>query len=162
RLEPQEINLGVVPVGSKRHFDLSLENQGMRLLYGSVTCADNVWLALGDAGATEKHFQLNHELTVPVHVRGDRLRASSKPQAARLRVDANGGAATVVVRAEVPVVPFPGGVLGGATSPRQVAELAKAHPKESVSLFEKGAVAEWYKSNGWAYPVRGPSASGLG
>ena len=25
-----------------------------------------------------------------------------------------------------------------------------------------GAVADWYKSNGWTYPVQGPSASGLG
>src|SRR6202030_2812723 len=25
-----------------------------------------------------------------------------------------------------------------------------------------GAVADWYKANGWTYPVQGPSAAGLG
>src|SRR5262249_25624474 len=49
----------------------------------------------------------------------------------------------------------------GARTPRQVAEKAKANPREAALLFERGAVAEWYKANGWAYPVLGPSASGL-
>ena len=29
-------------------------------------------------------------------------------------------------------------------------------------MFEKGAVQAWYESNGWTYPVQGPSSSGLG
>jgi hypothetical protein len=62
----------------------------------------------------------------------------------------------------VPVRPFTGGVLAGAKSPRQIAEKAKAAPKEAAVLFERGAVADWYKSNGWTYPVQGPSAAGLG
>ena len=45
---------------------------------------------------------------------------------------------------------------------RQVAEKAKANPKEAAALFENGAVADWYKMNGWKYPVQGPAASGLG
>src|SRR5207244_10358873 len=65
-------------------------------------------------------------------------------------------------RAEVPVTPFPDGPLKGALTPRQVAERAKKDPKAAAPLFEKGAVAEWYQSNGWIYPVQGPSASGLG
>src|SRR5262249_36019270 len=36
RVEPQDINLGTVQVGQDRKFQLRLENQGMRLLYGSV------------------------------------------------------------------------------------------------------------------------------
>ena len=46
-VETQEINLGVLPVGDEgREFELHLENQGMRLLYGSVTCTDGLWLTL--------------------------------------------------------------------------------------------------------------------
>jgi len=66
------------------------------------------------------------------------------------------------VRAQVPVKPFPSGALAGAKSPRQAAEKAKTSSKEAALLFENGAVAEWYKDNGWTYPVQGPSASGLG
>ena len=162
-METQDINLGVVRPGDEgRQFELRLENQGMRLLFGTVTCADGLWLTFGDApGATEKHFQFGHDLTLPVRVVGDKLRASNKPLEAHLSIDSNGGAATVTVRAEVPVKPFPAGVLGGAKSPRQVAEKAKANPKEAAALFEHGDVAAWYKSNGWTYPVQGPAASGL-
>ena len=46
-VETQEINLGVLQLGDEgRQFDLRLENQGMRLLYGSVTCTDGLWLTL--------------------------------------------------------------------------------------------------------------------
>jgi hypothetical protein len=161
RLDPLEMSLGVLPVGEDRAFDLHLENQGMRLLYGSVTCANAVWLTLGDAGATEKHFQFTHDLTIPVHVHGDRLRASNKPLEARLVVESNGGTFSVVVRADVPVKPFPKGVLAGARSPRQVAEKCQAHPKDAAPLFESGEVEKWYESNGWTYPVKVPAASGL-
>src|SRR5262249_14254599 len=157
--------LGTLPVGEDRRFDLHLENRGMRLLYGTVSVEDCPWLALGDApGAAQKIFQLFHEATVPVHVVGKHLRASSKPLEGRLSVESNGGGPVpVVVRAEVPVTPYPGaGVLAGARSPRQVAEKAKAHPKEAAVLFESGEVAQWYASNGWTYPVQGPPSSGLG
>ncbi len=161
RVEPQEVNLGVIDRAAGRQFDLHLENQGMRLLYGSVNSGEG-WLALGDApGASEKHFQFTHEQTLPVHVRTDKLRAG-KPVEAKLLIASNAGSVEVVVRAEVPVKPFPSGVLAGAKSPRQVAEKAKANPKGAAALFEDGSVAEWYKQNGWTYPVQGPSASGLG
>ncbi len=161
-LETQEINLGVVGVGESRQFDLRMENQGMRLLYGSVSCADGLWLSFGDAPAAgAKHFQFLHDLVLPIHVVGDRLRAGNKPLEARLLIEYNSGAATVVVRAAVPVKPFSGGVLDGAKSPRQIAEKAKANPKEAGVQFEKGEVIAWYKANGWTYPVQGPPASGV-
>jgi hypothetical protein len=68
----------------------------------------------------------------------------------------------VVIRAEIPPQPFSEGVLKGALSPRHLAEKAKAHPKEAASYFESGAVARWYKDNGWAYPVQGSIATGVG
>jgi hypothetical protein len=161
RVEPQEISLGVIDREAGRKFDLHLENQGMRLLYGSVNSGEG-WLVLGDAaGASEKHFQFTHEQVVPVQVRTDKLRAG-KPVEAKLLIASNAGSVEVVVRAEVPVKPFSSGVLAGAKSPRQVAEKAKGNPKGAAALFEDGSVAEWYKQNGWTYPVQGPSASGLG
>ena len=53
-------------------------------------------------------------------------------------------------------------MLAGAISPRQVAEKALKLPKEAAPWFEQGAVAMWFTSNGWTYPVQGPPASGLG
>lgn len=162
RLETQEINLGVLSVGEPREFTLHLENQGMRLVHGTVTVMDGNWLAVGDAAGNIKHFQFLHELPLSLRVRSDKLRAHPKPLETHLEIESNGGSYIVYVRAMVPIKPFPSGVLAGAKSPRQVAEKAKAASKEAAELFESGAVAEWYKSNGWAYPVQGPAASGLG
>jgi hypothetical protein len=162
RVETLEINLGVLSPGDQRDFHLHLENQGMRLVHGTVSCVEGNWLALGDADVNEKHFQFQHELSLPIHVRPDKLRAGNKPLTVRLEIESNGGSFLVVVRAQVPVKPFPSGVLAGAKSPRQVAEKAKANTKEAAGLFENGTVADWYKSNGWTYPVQGPAASGLG
>jgi hypothetical protein len=162
RLETQEINLGVLQVGGQRHFHLHMENQGMRLISGSITTVDAPWLSLGDDAGNQKHFHFLHELDVPIHVRSEKLRANNQPLEAHLEIESNGGSFIVTVRAQVPVKPFPSGVLAGAKSPRHVAEKAKAQTKEAAVLFENGAVAEWYKSNGWTYPVQGPAASGLG
>jgi hypothetical protein len=158
-----EIGLGTLAVGTDRRFSLTLENGGMRLLYGSVTVEDAPWLSLADsATGSEKLFQFDGRLAISVNVVGKALRAGSRPLEGRLVVSSNGGSATVPVRAEVPVRPFPAGALQGALTPRQVAEKAKAAPKEAAALFESGAVERWYGDNGWTYPVQGPSASGLG
>src|SRR5271165_3263319 len=121
--------------GSRPTFELRLDNSGMRLLYGSITAADS-WLTLGDApGVPQKHFQFTHEQVLRVRVHRERMRAGSKPLEGRLHIQSSGGAAVVTVRAEVPIQPFPGGVLAGALSPRQVAEKAKANPKEAALHF---------------------------
>lgn len=163
RVEPSEINLGVLRLGEDRKVVLNLENQGMRLVYGSVTVADAPWLSVGARpGAQQKLFQFGSELGLPVNVIGKRLRASNKPLEGKLIIESNGGNVIVPIRADVPIKPYPDGVLAGAKSPRQIAEKAKANPKEAAVSFEKGNVAQWYKDNGWTYPVRGPAASGLG
>jgi hypothetical protein len=158
-----EVNLGTLAVGTDRRFELRLENRGMRLLRGSVTCDDSPWLAVGEgAGAQQKLFQFTDAGTIPVHVVGPRLRAGAKPLEGRLVVESNGGSVTVLVRAAVPIRPFPDGLLKGAVTPRQIAEKAKAAPREAAAYFENGSVARWYKDNGWTYPVQGPAASGIG
>src|SRR5262249_30319235 len=132
KLETREINLGTLQIGESRSLTLHLENQGMRVLYGTVACADanSNWLSLGDKGETSRSFQFSHDMTLPFKVTPDRLRAGNKPLEAKLVVESNGGTATVTVRATVPVKPYPSGVLAGAKSPRQVAEKAKLNPKE--------------------------------
>ena len=65
-----------------------------------------------------KSIQFGHELRLTVKVVPDRLRAGTKPLEGKLTVETNGGVATIKVRAEVPVKPFPPGVLAGAKSPR--------------------------------------------
>jgi hypothetical protein len=161
-VEPKEVNLGQLTVGEDRQLDLHLTNKGMRLIFGSVTCDHCDWLAVGEGqGAPQKLFQFGSELDIPVHVRGKCLRAGKKPLEGHLNIETNAGLATVTVRCEVPIKPYPDGVLAGARSPRQVAEKAKAFPKETAPLFIKGEVAQWYKDNGWTYPVQGPAADGM-
>ncbi|HEV3263517.1 MAG TPA: hypothetical protein VG013_42165 [Gemmataceae bacterium] len=163
RVEPLEVNLGQLRIGQSRRFELRLRNGGMRLIYGSVICDHCAWLAVGDGpGAPEKLFEFGGELVIPVQVRGQHLRAGVKPLQGRLVIDSNGGSTSVLVTAHVPVTPFPRGVLAGAITPRQVAEKAKAAPKGAAVLLESGAVAQWYKDNGWDYPIQGQLVTGLG
>jgi hypothetical protein len=162
KVEPSEVNLGHVPMGNDGQFELHLGNQGMRLVYGSVV-SDSKWLTLGESpGSPQKLFQFGGQAAIPVHIRGQHLRAGNKPLEGHLTIESNGGSVTVLVRAEVPVKPFTEGVLAGAISPRQVAEKALKQPKEAAPWFEQGAVAKWFTTNGWTYPVQGPSASGMG
>ncbi len=161
-VEPLEINLGQLQVGQDRRFEIHLDNQGMRLIYGTMSRGDCGWLMIGEPpGVREKLIDFGSELTVPVHVRGERLRASHKLLEGRIVIATNGGTASVHVRVEVPVKPFPDGVLAGARSPREIAEKAKKSIKEAAMLLENGTVAAWYKDNGWAYPVQAPASSGL-
>jgi hypothetical protein len=161
QVSPGELNLGQLRPGKDQSVVLHLENLGGRLLYGTVD-SDSNWLTLGDApGASQRLFQFGGDTTIPLQIRGQHLRAGLKPVEGRLTIESNGGQATVLVRAEVPVVPFPEGVLAGASTPRQIAEKARLAPKDSAALFEQGLVARWFQENGWTYPVPGPAASGL-
>jgi hypothetical protein len=158
---PREINFGRVKRSDSRSFMIHIENVGMGLLSGNAQ-SEVPWLALGDAaGAGSKVFQCRHELDVAVQLVGKALRAHPKPQEGRIAVTAGNITCAVVVRVEVLLQPFPDGVLAGATTPRQVAEKARTAPREAGRLFESGAVARWYESNGWDYPVEGKAASGM-
>jgi hypothetical protein len=167
RVESQEINLGTIEPGQDRLLEIRLENAGERLVYGDVTVTvpdmQQAWLTLDEKpGITERSFQFQEHMILQVRLERDRVRASDKPLIATLTIDSSGGTATIQIKATVPVKPFPEGVLQGAKTGRRIAELAKKSPKEAAPLFENGAVAAWYKSNGWEYPVPGPAASGLG
>lgn len=162
KVEPSEVNLGQLRMGTDRNLELHLSNLGMRLLYGSVS-SDSKWLTFGEgAGASGKLFQFGHEAVIQVHVKGQHLRAGNQPLEGQLVVESNGGQVTVTVRADVPITPFTEGVLAGSYTPRQIAEKARAHPKEAAALFERGLVAQWFAQNGWIYPVQGPTVAGMG
>ncbi len=135
--EPSAINLGQIKINENRSSELHLTNLGMRILYGTVT-SDCKWLTLGDgAGHAEKMFQFGAEAIIPVQVRGQHLRAGSKPLEGKLVIDSNGGTTTVIFKADVPITPFPGGMFSGAVTPRQIAEKAKAAAKLAAPSFEK-------------------------
>jgi hypothetical protein len=158
-----EFDLGPLSVGAERRFALTLVNDGLRLLHGSITLVDAPWLTFDQAAASGgKVFQFRDRMDVPIEVASQRLHASAKPIEGQIVIQSNGGTATIPVRTAVPITPFAEGVLKGAVTPRQIAEKAKAAPKAAISYFENGAVAAWYQSNGWVYPVRGPIASGIG
>src|SRR5438132_2842531 len=128
-VEPTDVNLGLLPMGTERTFELHLENLGMRLLYGSAV-SDSKWLTLGESpGNAQKLFQFGADAVIPVQIRGQFLRAGAKALEGHLVIESNGGMASVRVRADVPVKPFAEGVLAGAVSPRQIGEKAHAAPK---------------------------------
>jgi hypothetical protein len=148
-------------LGEDRRCELVLHNDGMRLLSGTASCTECPWLSLGDGPPlTSKSFQVSDRAVLPLHILGGQLRAYRKPQEAIIRLESNGGSVTVVVQVVVAVKPFPEGVLAGALSPRHLAEKAQAAQAEAARLIESGAVARWYESNHWDYPVVGPTASG--
>jgi hypothetical protein len=160
-VEPAAIDLGAVRPGKGQQLELHLGNDGGRLLYGAVS-SNRPWLTLGDApGHGQKLFQCVDRTTVVVNVRGELLRAGGKPPQGRLVIDSNGGRVTVAVRGTIVIVPFPDGPLGGATTPRELADKCRQHPRDAAALFETGAVARWYVANGWDYPVRGALAGGV-
>jgi hypothetical protein len=162
-------DLGALEPGTDYKFNVVIENRGMLLLRGSIV-AECDWLAFGDhqGNGSAKLFQTRDTYTLSVRVLGSKLRAGKQPLEAQIVIDTNGGRETVIVRATVPARPFPGGdaafsnVLAGATTPREIAVKAKAHPDEAAVLFEQGMVKAWYESNGWTYPVRGTQAKGKG
>jgi hypothetical protein len=161
QVDPTQKNFGVVQVGEDRTFELSLTNKGDLLVCGKVLIDGCPWLALGDAGTTEKLFQFTQKSSLPVHIRGKWLRAFGEPLKAEIVVESNGGNQTIPIQVSVPVKPFPEGILSGVRTPRQLAEKAKANVAAAAALIESGTVARWYESNGWTYPVQGPAASGL-
>ena len=161
RVDSPTIDLGTVRVGEDRSLEVPLTNGGMRLLYGTAACATE-WLSLGDgAPQSSRLFQCSDRATLPVRILGSKLHAFEKPQEAVIHLESSGGSATVTLRLMVPIQPFPDGVLAGALTPRQLAKKAHEAPREAAALVESGAVARWYRDNGWAYPVQQPCATGV-
>jgi hypothetical protein len=162
RVEPASVDLGTLRVGEDKRIELTIFNDGMRLLQGTVT-SDCPWLRLGDSpGLRQKMLEVSRRFLLPVHVRGLELRAYHLPQTGEVVFHTNGGKVVVRVVVRVPITPFPDGPLAGAKTPRELAAKARTAPKAAAPLIESGAVARWYRVNGWTYPVQGPPATGIG
>ena len=143
RLEvrPEVLDLGMVQVGADREAVITLVNKGMRLLYG-VAGSPAPWLALSNLPALKnKSFQFQSRLCPQGPRPGQGARRYDKPREGEIQIESNGGARTVLVRLQVPVQPFPEGVLAGAMSPREAAHKAKAAPKEAGALIDNGGRA---------------------
>ncbi|NBT63476.1 MAG: hypothetical protein EBT02_17100, partial [Planctomycetia bacterium] len=161
--EIERINLGILKPGDDRDLYIQLKNTGLGMIKGSavINCPD-FWITLGDgSGTNQKSLHFINEFKLHIRIQGKRLRASDKPLNAKIMIETNGGSREVLITAEVPVLPFSKGCLAGAISPRKLASLAKVNPKDAGKLFEDNSVQDWYKSNGWTYPVPGPAASGV-
>lgn len=160
--QPRQLSLGVLKPGRDQKMQVTIENHGMRLLRGSLR-VDCDWLTLGDgAGAPELFFQTPTETHITLRVVGKHFRAEAKPKKGAVTILTNGGEDAIIVTAEAPVIPYPDGILAGATTPREIAKRSKQNPKQAAPAFESGGVEAWYKNNGWEYPVQGPAGSGLG
>jgi hypothetical protein len=156
---PAAIDLGAVRLRVDHDLEVQLTNTGMGLLHGTARCL-SPWLTFAD-GSDFQRFAFHEECSLSVRARGDRLRASQKALEGEVVLETSAGAQVVQVTAKAPPVPFAIGALAGATTPRQLASKARAHPREAARLFESGAVARWYADNGWDYPVEGEPAAGL-
>ena len=82
--------------------------------FGVALGVARVVLGVGEAGGKRKFFQFQHEVSIPLVIRGKNLRAGKQRLTAELRIDSNGGKMPVQVSVEVPVVPFKEGVLAGS------------------------------------------------
>ncbi len=160
-IDQTRLDIGRVGVGQRGEWRLRLKNEGMGLLRGTIR-SDVPWLSVGDgAGGSSRYFGCLDSTTLPIRLVGSALRASTQRMVGRITVASNGGESVVEVIAQVPPIPFREGTLAGSTTPRQIAEKAKANPREAATLFSGGAVARWYAANGWTYPVEGESVDGL-
>lgn len=160
RVGSRTLHIDKLSAGQDRRLELTLHNDGARLLWGSAT-SNQVWLTPGEGGLANTVFQFSRELTLSVWVRGQHLSASVRRREAQLTIDSNAGSAVVTVQVEVPPQPFPNGSLAGADSPRRLVDKIRQYPLAAAELFDRGSVADWYRRNGWVYPVTGPSAAGL-
>jgi len=162
-VQPKEFNLGLIQRSETRRLIVVIRNEGMGLLQGTAAAVNTPWLVLGDPpGVPAKMFECRDEIVLRVLLLGDRMRAGPRAQEGALLIESNGGKLTIPIRAERLPRAFFDGVLAGAKSPRQLAEKARAAPKEAIPYFESGAVRAWYEANGWPWPIQGPQAMGLG
>jgi hypothetical protein len=161
-LNPRRLMLGGVRPGEQRHVPLTVTNQGKGLLQGKVTVSEGgQWLQIAD-GDNAAAYALKTARAQQIGLRID-ARGLTAPQtySGKLTVITNGGIAEVAVRLDVVSVPFAHAPFQGASSPRQMAERMRGHPKQAVPLLESGEIARWFTANGWTYPVAGQTAKGV-
>ena len=159
-LNPRRLMLGVLRIGETRQAKVTLTNSGQGILQGKISVSDGAaWLKIEGGNGRQCAIKTSRDQVVQLRVQT----AGLVPQtySARLTVITNGGIAEVPVRLDLTAVPFTQGPFKGASTPREMAEKMRKHPKAAAPLLENGEVARWFASNGWAYPVAGPPAPGV-
>jgi hypothetical protein len=177
RLEvtPQQLILGTLAAGEVRQVRVRVANQGKGLLHGVATVSEGKdWLRVPSAdlerepqeaglevldGASEVAIKTPQEQHLTLRV--DTRNLTGQSYRGRLTIITNGGNSEVLLHLTVDVQRFACAPFHGARSPRDLAERMVIRPKDAVPLFESGEVVRWFARNGWAYPVRGPTAPGM-
>lgn len=161
-LNPRRLLLAGVRPGEQRRVPLTILNQGKGLLQGKVTVSEGgQWLKIAeDDNPAECALKTAKSQQVRLHIDARGLTAP-QTYSGKLTVITNGGISEVAVRLDVASVPFAQAPFQGAASPRQIAERMRSNPKQAVPLLENGDIAQWFKINGWTYPVSGPPARGI-
>jgi hypothetical protein len=161
-LNPRRLTLGGIRPGEQRRIPLTVLNQGKGLLQGKITVSEGgQWLKIAaDGNPVECALKTARSQSVQLHIDARGLTAP-QTYSGKLTVITNGGISEVAVRLDVTAMPFAQAPFQGAASPRQLAERMRANPKQAVPLLENGEIAQWFKLNGWAYPVSGPPARGV-
>ena len=157
-LQPRKLLLGTLATGESRQVKLVVLNVGSGVLHGNVSILEGGnWLRFAGNGAGPLPLKLLRDQDVFLDVNARGLPAPHK-FAAHLNVITNGGIVEVPVRLDVTALPFTTPPYQGAGTPRELAVLMRANPKPAIALLENGDVARWFETNGWAYPVSGPTA----
>jgi hypothetical protein len=159
-LQPRRLLLDPMSPGESRTIELVVLNVGSGLLHGMVQVVEGSdWLRLV-GGGPDTAIKTTDEQAVLLEIHTHGL---SAPQslAAHLTVITNGGVVEAPVRLVVKPRPFPHAPYAGAATPRELAVRIRDNPRPAIALLEAGDVARWFESNGWPYPVKGPTALGM-
>jgi hypothetical protein len=159
-LVPRRLVLGRLQVGESRKYQLTVLNQGTRLLHGTIQVEGGEWVRLVGGVNNSLPLKTGKQQTVAVQIDTLGLPAGQR-YAAKLTVITNGGAVEVPITMELTALPFPQPPLYGITNPRDLAGRLKEVPKQGAPLLESGEVQRWFAANGWRYPVEGAPAKGV-
>jgi hypothetical protein len=130
------------------------------MLQGKISVSDgSAWLKIDGGDGHQCAIKTSRDQVV--HLRVQTAGLVPQTYSARLTIITNGGIAEVPVRLDLTALPFTQGPFKGASTPREMAEKMRKHPKAAAPLLENGEIARWFASNGWAYPVAGPPAPGV-
>jgi hypothetical protein len=159
-LTPRRLHLGTLLAGEHRQIRITIRNQGQGLLQGTLAVSEgNEWLKLA-GGATQLTVQTPREQTVEVHLDTRSLPAEKKYEG-KLTLVTNGGVMEVPVKLYLKAHPFPKPPFQGVCTPRDMGIRMQSHPKAAAAILENGELAEWFRRNGWKYPISGPQVKGV-
>jgi hypothetical protein len=165
-LNPRRLILGKLEAGETRYVLLGVLNQGTGALRGTLTLTqenedDPRWLRLAtDLQADRLAIHATKQQDVNLFIDTAGL-VTGQRYAAKLTFITNGGVVEIPVRLELSGQAFHRAPFQGVSSPREMAERMRQQPKAAVGAIESGEVAQWFKANGWKYPVPGRVARGV-